>query len=94
MTFCYDGGMVETTVKPEEYCDVVAANIKARRRELGLGQGDLAVRAGFTQPFVSQLEAKKRIPDVVVLAKLANALGTTVAALVSEDIFCAVGVDS
>ncbi|SNT66029.1 Helix-turn-helix domain-containing protein [Asanoa hainanensis] len=45
-----------------------------RRTELGLTQGELAERAGMTQPQLSRLESGGATPTVPLLARLAAAL--------------------
>jgi transcriptional regulator with XRE-family HTH domain len=45
-----------------------------RRTELGLNQGELAERAGMTQPQLSRLESGGATPTVPLLARLAAAL--------------------
>ncbi|CAN5793281.1 hypothetical protein BH23ACT12_BH23ACT12_19260 [soil metagenome] len=49
--------------------------IKARREELGLGQGQLAARVGVTQQTISRWENGDVVPPPKRLAKLAEALG-------------------
>ncbi|MEU0553508.1 helix-turn-helix transcriptional regulator [Dactylosporangium sp. NPDC006015] len=45
-----------------------------RRTDLGLTQGELAERAGMTQPQLSRLESGGATPTVPLLARLAAAL--------------------
>jgi transcriptional regulator with XRE-family HTH domain len=45
-----------------------------RRTELGLTQGELAERAGMTQPQLSRLESGGATPTVPLLTRLAAAL--------------------
>ncbi|MGW0751837.1 helix-turn-helix domain-containing protein [Streptomyces sp. NPDC002587] len=45
-----------------------------RRNELGISQGELARRAGMTQPEVSRLELGGTMPAVPLLARLAQAM--------------------
>lgn len=48
--------------------------IRARRKELGLSQGDLAERAGMTASFVSQVERDVTSPSIDSLYKISHAL--------------------
>ena len=61
----------------------VAANVRQAREAAGLSQEQLALEAGVDRTYVSQVERAKRNITVVVLARLARALRTTPAALVS-----------
>jgi len=56
---------------------VVAQNVRARRKAAGLSQEDLAHEAGVDRTYVSQVERRQRNVTIVVLARLAKALGTT-----------------
>lgn len=59
----------------------IGANIKARREKLGLAQTTLGERSGIHRTYVNQLENGHKNLTVVVLARLAEALGTTPSAL-------------
>lgn len=48
--------------------------IRARRKELGLSQGDLALRADMTASFVSQVERGVTSPSIDSLYKISHAL--------------------
>jgi transcriptional regulator with XRE-family HTH domain len=52
--------------------------IRARRKELGLSQGELAGRAGMTASFVSQVERDVTSPSIDSLYKISQALGVPV----------------
>ena len=58
--------------------------IRRRRHAAGLGQEALADKAGLHRTHVSLLERGKRMPSLVVVKKLAAALGTTMASLMAE----------
>lgn len=49
--------------------------IKARRREVGLTQAELATFSGTTQPFVSQVERGRRTARFDGIIRLTEALG-------------------
>jgi transcriptional regulator with XRE-family HTH domain len=61
----------------------VAANVRQARKAIGLSQEGLALAAEVDRTYVSQVERAKRNITLVVLARLARALRTTPAALVS-----------
>jgi transcriptional regulator with XRE-family HTH domain len=61
----------------------VAANVRHARSLAGLSQEELALEADVDRTYVSQVERAKRNITIVVLARLARALQTTAAALVS-----------
>jgi transcriptional regulator with XRE-family HTH domain len=54
---------------------VVAANVRAERARLGLGQERLAERLGWGHSSISDLERHKRRVDVEDLGPLCEALG-------------------
>jgi transcriptional regulator with XRE-family HTH domain len=56
---------------------IVAQNVRARRLAAGLSQEELAHEAEVDRTYVSQVERRKRNVTIVVLARLAKALGTT-----------------
>jgi transcriptional regulator with XRE-family HTH domain len=59
----------------------LGANIQDHRLKARLTQRVLAERAGVDRAFLIAVEQGARNPSVVVLAKLASALRTTVSAL-------------
>jgi transcriptional regulator with XRE-family HTH domain len=61
----------------------VAENVRRARTLAGLSQEELAVEAEVDRTYVSQVERGKRNITIVVLARLAGAMHTTAAALVS-----------
>ena len=52
----------------------VGANIKARRRELGMNQEELARRLGVTQAHISRIEANAKGPNADLMPAIAEAL--------------------
>ena len=52
----------------------IGANIRARRRTLGLNQEDLAEKLGLTQANISRIEASARGPSAEMLLSIAEAL--------------------
>lgn len=57
--------------------------LRARRRESGLTQAELAQRAGVSRQLIAAVEAGQNAPAVDAALRLARALGTTVEALFS-----------
>jgi transcriptional regulator with XRE-family HTH domain len=71
--------MEETTI-----VRTVASNVRQARKAAGLSQEELAVAADVDRTYISQVERGKRNVTVVVLSRLARAVGTTAAVLVSD----------
>jgi len=68
----------------EDVRAILARNIKAARKRLDLSQEDLADRAGIDRTYVSGIERQVRNPTITVVAKFAEALETTTAALLDS----------
>lgn len=62
----------------------VGEHILARRTELGFSQRELAERAAVDRAFLARVEQGLRNPSVVVLAKVAHAMDTTVSWLTRD----------
>lgn len=67
-----------------EIIAVVAANVREARKAAGLSQEELALEAEVDRTYISQVERGKRNITILVLARLARAMGTTASALLSE----------
>lgn len=66
---------------------VLGKTIKALRKKAGFTQKNLGEKAGTTSNNISWIENKGTIPSVVVVQKIADALGTTVEYLLGvEDV--------
>ena len=59
----------------------VGANIKARREESGMTQAELAKVVCTSRVVIAQYENGYTLPSLAVLARIADALGTTPAAI-------------
>lgn len=70
-------------MKDTEIIRLVAVNVRRARKAIALSQEELALEAEVDRTYVSQVERGKRNITVVVLARLARALRTTPANLVS-----------
>lgn len=53
---------------------LVGANVRRARTAQGLTQEELAVRSGFSQQYISELENGRRNPTIVTIYELAQAL--------------------
>lgn len=62
----------------------VGTHILERRTELGFSQRDLAAAARVDRAFLARVEQGLRNPSVVLLAKVAQAMDTTVSALTRD----------
>ena len=63
----------------------IGALIKQKRKAAGLTQEALAQKIGCATITIRQYESGKREPSVIVLGKLANALGVDIFDLIPED---------
>lgn len=66
------------------YRRVVAANIKQRRKALGLTQEDLAQEAGISSQHLSKIERCACSPTMDTMVRIALSLNTTPAALFED----------
>lgn len=64
--------------------DALAAEIKARRAELGSTQEDLAGKSGLDRPYVSLIEVGQKQPTLSVLFRLAYGLDLSLAELANR----------
>lgn len=64
---------------------LVGRNLARIRRERGLTQEELAIRSGFTQQYLSDLERGRRNPTIITLYEIAMALGVNHIDLVQPD---------
>lgn len=61
-------------------------NIKALRKTKGLSQEELAIKLNVVRQTISKWEKGLSVPDAGMLMKIADALDTTVNALLSEEV--------
>jgi transcriptional regulator with XRE-family HTH domain len=71
-------------MKATDMRKLVGQNFERVRRARGLTQEEMAVRSGFTQGYLSDLERGRRNPTIVSLYELAQALGVEVVELIVE----------
>ncbi|GAB2668627.1 XRE family transcriptional regulator [Gordonia jinhuaensis] len=62
---------------PDPVQESLGAEIRRRRKELGLTLTAVAEQAGISHPFLSQLERGYARPSMLTLERIARALGTT-----------------
>lgn len=70
------------------------ANIVFRRTSLSLKQTELAAKAGIQAAYVSMIENGVKVPTIATLSKIAHALDTSAAALLTPDFFSDTSVDT
>ncbi|HEY1179096.1 MAG TPA: XRE family transcriptional regulator [Phytomonospora sp.] len=68
-----------------ELLDALGSRLRARRRERGLSLDALAEASGVSRSMISEIERGAKAPTVLVLARVATALGATVSRLLGED---------
>lgn len=66
-----------------DYRRVLAENLKAACKALALSQEELALEADIDRTYVSGIERGTRNPSLTMIAKLAERLNTTPAALLT-----------
>lgn len=69
----------------EELLGQLGARLKAQRSARGLSLEALASASGVSRSMISDIERGSRMPTVLVLARLATALGVTVSRLMGEE---------
>ena len=67
-----------------EIRDILALNLRLRRKAAGLSQEELAHRAGIDRTYVSALERSLYAAGIDVLDRLAKALGVEAAELLQR----------
>jgi transcriptional regulator with XRE-family HTH domain len=60
-----------------EIIEIVAVNVRTRRKAAGLSQEELAHEAAVDRTYISQVERRQRNLTISVLARIARALATT-----------------
>ena len=58
--------------------------IRRRREQAGFSQESLAEEAGLHRTYISLLERGLRMPSILVVQKLARAMGTTMTSIISD----------
>jgi transcriptional regulator with XRE-family HTH domain len=68
-----------------EFSDQLGARLRMQRQGRGFNLDALAAASGVSRSMISDIERGAKIPTVLVLARLATALGVTVSRLLGED---------
>lgn len=71
-------------MKPRRQISLVN-RIRALREHRGWDQGELADRAGLSQPYLSRIESSRRPGSIKALRKIADALGVGISELFERD---------
>jgi transcriptional regulator with XRE-family HTH domain len=71
----------------EDVQDIVATNLRLARQRAKISQEDLATAANVDRTYVSGIERRLRNPTITILARFAEALGTTSAKLLTKNAF-------
>lgn len=71
----------------EDVRQILATNMRLARIAAGISQEELAHRAGIDRTYVSGIERGKRNPTITVVARFAEALGTTTANMLAQDAY-------
>ena len=61
-------------VEEKNIRDILAVNIKEKRRMCGFSQKELAEKAGISTPFLAMIEVSRKFPSPSVLTRLARAM--------------------
>lgn len=61
-----------------------AETLKAKRKEAGLSQEELAHRTEISVSYISRLETENRQPSLSVLSVLANEFGISISELIAD----------
>lgn len=64
-------------MQPEELQKVLGQNVRRRRQELRMTQGELAHKLKMTQGYLSEIENAKRASTLTTVADIAEALEVT-----------------
>ncbi|MGV7032722.1 helix-turn-helix domain-containing protein [Methylobacterium symbioticum] len=81
---------IRTTVKRDQVeaearsqIDVLAAEVRSRRKERDLSLEQLATLSGVSRSMISKIERAEAVPSTMVLSRLAEALGVTFSRLMA-----------
>lgn len=69
----------------DEFAAALGGRVRSVRTGRGLSLDALAGASGVSRSMISDVERGTKMPTVLVLARLATALGTTVSRLIGED---------
>lgn len=69
----------------ENFAAQLGTRLRAQRQRRGLSLDALAAASGVSRSMISDIERAAKVPTVLVLARLATALGATVSRLLGEE---------
>ena len=64
--------------------DTFARNLRQFRKEAGLTQGELGMKAGYNRKTINYHEKGRQIPNLIFLEDMAVALGRTPVEMITE----------
>ena len=73
-------------MKREDIIRIFAENLRAERARRQFSQEDLAEKADITPEYLARIEHEKYSPSLVVIVRLAKALGVTIDKLMPLDV--------
>lgn len=65
---------------------IVGSNVRRLRKERGLTQEQLAFEAGLDLTYIGGIERGRRNPSLLVMARVAEALGSSLIELLRADV--------
>ena len=68
----------------QNWCVIVGKNVRRLRLQKGMTQEELAFQAEIDLTYVGGIERGKRNPSLMVLARIADALGVSLTRLLSD----------
>ncbi len=68
----------------EKQSFIIASNISAYRKAIGLTQAELAQKLGYSDKSISKWEQGNGVPDIFIMIKLSEIFGVTVDDLIKE----------
>ena len=71
-------------IQHNEYGDLIAP-LKAKRREMAMGQAELAELCNTRQSFISEVENHKSVPSLANWMNLCNGLGLEIKLVPKDD---------
>lgn len=73
-----------TNSNADRILEILATNIRLARKQVGLSQEQLADAAQIDRTYASGIERSKRNPSIMVLARIADAVGVELAELLDK----------
>lgn len=70
----------------QKFLNIFSTNLKVQRRNRGYSQERLSELAGISYKYYQELESGKKVPSVIILLSICNALDVNMEKLVEPDI--------